>query len=313
MNNLQGFLLSVYASGDFKLEVEVDISRLKEKEYQKFVEKLQDLLSSIDRTYAIRRVRGGKRIQESYKWRPRLRVLRFSPFPSRYTTIMKQLRAEVYSKLLPSTCFIVEQMGNRNVFFLPKGRAPYLFEEVEKINKEKLARVSEDIREFTTGEWFLKIKELLKSYGIDPSVLDARDFSPGKLSLSVVPIDFSYSVDSDSFFTGDIREKHKRGLEALRIHIEEKHREYLDAILKEIESRVKEIISARRFRGGKKKLSDLIDICEGAGLGRVNEALLKPLMEICTAMKANREGLSERYFGTRNLSEGVEKTIRQLL
>jgi hypothetical protein len=40
---------------------------------------------------------------------------------------------------------------------------------------------------------------------------------------------------------------------------------------------------------------------------------LKPLKEICTAKSDKREELTERFFGTKSLSEGVEKTIRELL
>jgi hypothetical protein len=229
--------------------------------------------------------------------------------------VLKNLRSYVYVGLIPATCFVVEQIGPRYVYFLPKGRAPFLLEAVDKINTETLAKLREEIEEFKGSDDFLGIKQLLQSYGLDPRVLDDADFSMGKFSMAAVPVDFGYSVDADDFFAKDVREKHKRGLEVLRSQIQEKHKEYVAAILKEILSRLGAIVSAKKLTGMRvtKKIDDLMEICEGSGLTKVNEVLLKPLKEICTAKSDKREELTERFFNTKNLSEGVEKTIRELI
>jgi len=319
MNNLQGFLLSIHTVNESRLEVEVDTSQLKWDEYQKLVEDLQDLLNSIDEEHSVRtELMKGRSLRARYRRvsvDDRRRNLRFSPLPSKYSNILKNLRSYVYIDLVPSTCFCVEQIGPRRVYFLPKGMAPLLLEAVDRINKETLGKIRDEIEEFKAGNYFLRIKQLLMSYGLDPRILDTEDFSIGNFSMAAVPVDFGYSVEADDFFAKDVREKHKRGLEALRSQIEEKHKEYVSAILKEILSRLGAIVSANKFTGMKvtKKIDELMEICEGCGLTRVNEVLLKPLKEICTAKRDKREELTEGFFGTKNLSEGVEKTIREFL
>ena len=316
---LQGFLVSMHTTHEVALEVEVDTSSLKWDEYRKLVEELEDRLHDIDLDHSVRSKRmKGRSLKARYRRiaaDDRQRKLRFSPLPSKYSTLLKNLRAYIYTGLIPSTCFCLEKVAARKLYFLPKGMAPYLLEVVDKMNTETLAKANAEIAEFVKGNEYFGLIQLLHKYGLERDALDEADFNIRDFSVDILPVDFGYSIDMDDFYARETRMEHRRGLEALRRQVAEKHREYVSDVVRDIMARLTPIIAAKSRRGMKvkRKLDRLIDICEGSGLGSISDEILRPLSEICSARTYKREALIEKHFGTRNLLEGVEKAMRELM
>ena len=315
---LQGFLVSIHTGHEAALEVEVDTSRLKWDEYQKLVEVLEDRLHEIDLDYSVRsKMVRGRTLRAQYKRvavEDRRRKLRFSPLPSTYSNQIRNLRTYIYTSLIPSTCFCLEKVAARKLYFLPKGVAPHLLEVLDKINTETIAKTNKEIQKFTQGNEYFGIIQLLHKHELDTTALSQANFTIRDFAMDILPIDFGYSIDVDDFYAQKTRIEHKKGLEALRRQIEDKHKQYVAEMMQDVLKRLTPIIVAKSYRGlkVKQKLSGLIDICEGAGLVAISEEVLQPLMEICAARTYAREELVEKYFGTRNLLEGVEKAMREL-
>jgi len=311
---LQGFLVSIHATQEVTLEVEVDTSGLKWDEYQKLVEALEDRLHDIDREHSVRTTRG-RTLKARYKriaLDDRRRKLSFSPLPSKYSNLLKNQRAYIYTGLIPATCFCLEKVGARKLYFLPKGMAPYLLEVLDKMNTETIAKANKEIEKFTKGKEYFGLVQLLHKYGLDTGVLSNASFVIGDFTADILPINFGYSIDVDDFYAQQARIKHKKGLEALRRQIEQKHSEYVAEAMQDIMRRLTPIIAAKRRVRVKQKLGSLIDVCEGAGLNAISEEVLQPLLEICTARTYKRQELTEKHFGTKNLLGGVEKSMKEL-
>jgi len=313
---LQGFLVSIHTTHEATLEVEVDTSALKWDKYQNLVEALEDRLHDIDREYSVRsKMTRGRTLKAKYKRiaiDDRSRKLRFSPLPSKYSNLLKNQRAYIYKGLIPTTCFCLEKVSARKIYFLPKGMAPYLLEVVDKMNTETIAKTNKEIDKFVQGSEYFDLVQLLHKHGLDTNVLSNASFVIGDFTVDILPVNFGYSIDVDDFYAQQARIKHKKGLEALRRQIEQKHQEYVVEVMQDIMRKLTPIIAAKRRVKVKQKLGRLIDICEGSGLNAVSEEVLQPLLKICTAKAYKREELTEKHFGTKNLYEGVEKTMKEL-
>jgi hypothetical protein len=53
-----------------------------------------------------------------------------------------------------------------------------------------------------------------------------------------------------------------------------------------------------------------MEICDSLGLGNISEKVITPLREIVQVRASERADLTEKLFGTRNLKEAVEKTLK---
>jgi len=245
----------------------------------------------------------------------RRRRLIFSPFPSKYRNLLRHTRDYVYG-LVARYCLVLETIGNRKVYFLPKHLAPFFVEAVEEVNQRVLEPLRKDVEKFRGSNEYLRIKQILFKRGVDPRVLDEAPFHIGNYAIDVLPVDFSYSIEGDAVFTRMKATEALRGVDALRAQIERKRREYATKAVSEAVSRIVEL--AGRLRGvgrGKwlpKKVDELAGMCEDLGMGDVVEKVLKPLREICSAKPHQRKKLSEKYFGTEDVKEGVSKALEGL-
>jgi len=130
---LNGFLIDVRTVSEDNLMVEVDASNISWSEYKALVEELEDLLSAIDTEYSARSwLVKGRGLKASYRRvsaEDRRRKLRFVPFPSKFVNILKNTRAYIYG-LVSDYCLVLEKVGNRKVYLLPKELTPLFLETV---------------------------------------------------------------------------------------------------------------------------------------------------------------------------------------
>jgi hypothetical protein len=291
------------------LEVEVDCSHIDVKEYRELISELQDLLNIIDEKHSVRGIRTRyKRVNIE----ERKKRIRFSPFPSKFGTLLKNTRKYVY-ELMAENCLDIESAGKRKVYLLPKRLAPMFVEAVDRVNEEIMEPLKMQVENFRKSEDYLKIEQCLSNHKVDTTVLKTSTFPVGNLTIDILPVDFSYNLNADEAYAE--MSKTTRGIEILKREIEKKQREYASTALSNVASRILELAEAlteprRKVRNAEEKVEKLMEICESLGLRKVKEEVLNPLKKVCMARPYQRPKLAEELFQTKNLKEGVEKKLK---
>ncbi len=315
--SLNGFIVDVRTVSESNLELEIDASKVSWEAYKKLVDELGDVLSEVDERWSARSwlVRG-RSVRGRFRRvtaEDRRRILRFSPLPSSYSNILKNTRTYMYS-LVADNCLVLEQVGTRKVYLLPRPMAPLLVEGVDKINREVIEPLRKNITEFKDGEDYLKIEQLLFRHGIDPTVLRTAPFNVGDFIVDVLPVDFGYSVNGDDVYDKIRREETRRGLDLLKAQLARKHREYALNAVSDITRRIVDLASGielrRRTHDLEGKLDALKEICDSLGLGDISGKVIAPLRQIVQVRASERPDLTEKLFGTRNLKEAVENALK---
>jgi len=317
--SLRGFIIDVRTVHESNLEVEVDCSHIDWEEYKAFVEELEDLLGVIDEEHSVKSwLVKGRSLRARYRRvsaEDRRRRLRFSPFPSKFSNLLKNTRAYVYG-LVAENCLVLEQVGRRKVYLLPKHLAPFFVEAVDRINSEVIKPLREEVEEFRRSDEYLKIEQCLYSHKVNPAVLKTAVFQIGEYVVDVLPVDFGYSVDADEVYAKMKRAKAVKGLEILKRQIEKRLREYAFGAVSDLIKRVVEMAEGlergAKIRNAAEKVEKLIEISDSLDLKEISEGVLKPLKRICEARSRKRKRLSEKLFGKPSLSEGVKEVLKTL-
>jgi hypothetical protein len=317
--SLNGFLIDVWNPSESSLEVEIDCSGISWEEYRSLIVELEDLLSDIDERHSARSwLVKGRGLKGKYKRitaEDRRRHLRFSPFPSKFSNVLRNTRAYVY-ELVSSNCLLLEAVGRRKVWLLPKQLAPSFLEIIDGLNEDVIKPLREGIEEFRKSDDYLRIKQCLFRHNVDPSVLDRADFHISDYVVDVLPVDFGYSVDADEVYAKMDRNKAARGLEVLRRQVERRRREYMVNVVSDVVRRITEFTELLTRKGGwrnaGKKVEKLMSMCSALGLEDVNRKVLEPLKKICDARYYQRPKLVRELFGAENLKDAVERALKDV-
>jgi len=312
---LEGFLIDVHTVSEENLSVEVDCSHINWDAYRQLIVDLEDILSSIDERHSVRSwLVKGRSLKARYKRvaaEDRRRRLRLSPFPSKFQNVLTNTRAYIYA-LVQQNCLVLETVGNRKVYLLPKLMAPAFVELIDRINEEIIGPLRKDIEEFRSGPDYLKIEQCLHKHGLDPNVLRVAYFGIGRFRVEVLPVDFGYNID-EAYAKMD-RERAARGLEILKEQIERRQREYMMTAAKDILLRLtamaEEFDESKNLRYFKGRLEKLMELCASLGMTRVVEEFLRPIREICDEPKDKRGDLLRERFGTASLKEAAENFLQ---
>jgi hypothetical protein len=312
--SLNGFICDIHCVGESNLEVEVDCSRIDVNEYKELIMELEDLLNTIDEKHSVRGIRARYRRVNAEE---RKRLLRFSPFPSKFGTILKNTRIYIY-ELMAENCLVLESAGKRKVYLLPKQLAPIFVEAVDRVNEEIMKPLKMQVEDFRQSDDYLRIQQCLYNHKIDPTVLKTSTFPLGNFTIDILPVDFGYSLDADEVYAKMSQEKTTKGLEILKREIEKKQREYALSAVSDVARRILDLSEAlteprRKVRSATEKVDKLMEICESLGLRKVNEEVLRPLKKVCRARHHQRPKLAEELFGEKSLREGVDKELKRLL
>lgn len=319
--SLSGFICDVHCASESNLELEFDCSHIDWDEYRELILELEDLLSSIDEDHSVRswlvKGRGLRARYRRVSAEDRRRRLHFSPFPSRFVNVLKNTRTYVYN-LVAENCLVLESVGRRKVYLLPKHLAPFFVEAIERINEEVIKPLRKEIEDFRQSDDYLKIQQCLYSHKVDPTILKTAVFPIGNFVVDVLPMDFGYSVDLDEAYAKMRRTRATKGLEILKRQIERRQREYALSAVSDVVNRILEMAEGlggkgRKVRHAVKKVDELMEICDSLGLREMNERVLKPLKKVCEAKYYQRPQLAEELFGEKNLKEGVDKELKRFL
>jgi hypothetical protein len=282
-------------------------------EYKELVRELEDLLNTIDEKHSVRGIRARYRRVTAEE---RKRRLRFSPFPSKLGTLLKNTRTHIY-ELMAENCLILESAGKRKIYLLPKQLAPLFVEAVDRVNMEVIEPLKREIEDFRQSEDYLKVQQCLYNHKVDPTILKTSVFPIGNFIIDILPVDFDYSIDADVVYTKMSQEKTTKGLEILKREIEKKQREYALSAVSDVARRILDLAETlteprRKVRNATEKVDKLMEICESLGLRKVNEEVLRPLKKVCRARHHQRPKLAEELFGEKSLKDGVDKKLKSI-
>jgi len=314
---LDGFLIDLYSPSVSLLEVEVDCSHLDWDTYKDLIVKLEDLLSDIDERHSVKsKLVRGRSLSARYRRvsaEDRRRRLRFSPLPSKYSNLLANTKAYIY-RLVDEFCVVLEEMKNRKLYLLPKATAPAFLEVIDEINREIVDRVNREIREFVGSDDFMSIEAVLANHNIDPSILRLKPYIVYRYRVSLLPVDFGYSINGDMVYQQMERRKAMKGLELLRRQIEEEYRRYAENIVRELTSKLVEIAEAydnprRKMKALLRRLRRLRDVSASLELKDMT-TLIDDILEILEtrSLKERTSKMIEK-FNTTSLKEAVSRRL----
>jgi len=182
---------------------------------------------------------------------------------------------------------------------------------------EVIEPLRKEIEDFRQTDDYLKVQQCLYDHNVDPTILKTSVFQIGSFIIDILPVDFSYSIDSDDVYA-KMGGKATSGLEILKREIEKKQREYALSAVSDMVKRILNLAETlaeprKKVRSATEKVDKLMEICESLGLNKVNEKVLKPLKKVCRARHYQRSKLAEELFGEKSLRDGVDKELKRLL
>lgn len=175
---MSGIIPIVYCPSEALLSVDLDVTGLfTSSEYMAWKEDVEDLLYQIDVAYALKSsMVKGRRIRASYKTvmtqfgKQRIRIINISPYPSRFNTILSNIRTKIYGSqittgILPKYGEVIAQVqkGSQVVklYLVPSSNITKLNDEIDALNK-KLDELQHSIEEYENSYDFDKIIGKLK-------------------------------------------------------------------------------------------------------------------------------------------------------
>jgi len=317
---LRGIHIAVHSPTEERLTVQIE--GLPPDKFRSLAMALEDYFLVVDDAFKETFVRGrgwkgrGRRVSA----RNRIRVLRFSPFPSRFSNILRSIRRDIYIEL-HKNCLVLEgtQYGGykQNIYILPYANAPAFMSFVEEKNRE-IDGLNDRIKRFRETRYFEDLKEILKAHNVQVNLngnWNIEHLSLDATPLALEPTTVKQLVEEDyKKMFNRLEDEEKRGLEALHAELERKRRELVikgvEDIRRKIETVVKRIVGAKKLRPEtvKKDIARLRRLAVSVGLEAIASTVIDPLAEVVD----NPEKAME-VFGTKNLSEGIDGRIKGLI
>ncbi len=285
---LEGFLVTCHPVSEDRMSFNLDISDIagEKPRLMEFLDDLSDLLGEIDHVYVSEKKGAEKRLR-GRSLRARYRVIRkpsravfvrFSPYPSRFSNILRSLRQKLYMDVLPSHAITLQTVQleyyARNLYLLPYSKAPHFMETIEDLNKT-IQQLNTDIGEYHEGTDFTqRIKDLLKRFEIRPEALDQRVQLP-LFRAELTPIALSHQT-----IEGLVEEKYKEGFENVKKQLDEQRRELITATVGKLKEQldyiVKNLIEAKKAEAAERQLKELNDLTNDLGLKYISNTIIIP-------------------------------------
>jgi hypothetical protein len=266
---LRGFLVSIHCPSEEYLMVTIDCSALNPSVYMRLVAELQDLLSEMDLAHAEGEIRG-RSLKARYRRvtaGERLRLLKFSPFPSRVVNTLKYVRAKAY-ELLNDYCIKVTSLESglyrENVYILPENLAEKFIDEIHMLDSEV-----DEVRRFVKNFDYSGIELLLSRYDLE---LPRKSFSIPNIRVDLLPIALELAIEEWARKSENVKQLLVKKQQELVKNAIEDIQKRLEPILKAMEGEVK-------LRKLKEKLEQIKSIAEGLGLKALSDSVIVPLIQ----------------------------------
>ena len=321
---VNGFLLNYSLPTEDLLNVTVNLSDIAKTKYGGLIWKLKDLLSSVDKEYTDREIRG-RTLRGRYPRRSRFQ--RFSPYPSNFSNRLKSLRRDWYDALARFTVVLTksEQVGAgwkraRNLYLLPFEKAADL-QLVRKELNQKIEALRDDMREYEKSDNWKKIFKALKKISGDKV-----ESTPAKIhdvDLEMYPLSFDATVFKSVIQTRkqkvleeiekrrqatltEIDEKKRADMERLENErakaeeeilkeLEEKRQDLIETVIMDLQGRLAELmthltlVSAKKFskqtaKSVSNSLETIKSLSESVGLKRFVEGYTDSSLKLIEAL-----------------------------
>lgn len=317
---LRGIHVACHVPTEERLTLQIE--RLPPDKFRSLAMDLEDYFLVVDDAFKETFIRGrgwkgrGRRITA----KSRVRVLKFSPFPSRFSNILRSIRRDIYVEL-HRLCLVLEgqQYGGykHNIYILPYTYAPQFMVFIQAKNKE-IDELNKRLIAFKQTSYFEDLKTVLQKHDVRVNLngnwhVDHINVDVTPLALEPMAVKELVEEEYKTMFT-KLKDQEKRGLEALHNELERKRRELVVKGVENIQSKigtiVKRIVSAKKLKPKivKKDLERLRRLSVSVGLESVASTVIDPLAQVVD----NPEKAME-LFGTKNISEAVDGRIRGLI
>jgi len=268
---LKGFFLILRCPTEEGLHVTIDASMLPPATFISLIHRLQDELRDIDEFYAedADRLRGRSvraLHRRLFHVDERHRILRFSPFPSRYLNQLKIVRRYLY-EAVHRHAIVIQSESRRNIYLLPEEMAEVFLREVEKLNGI-LERVEGSVKAFTHTRIFDSISDILEGVGL-PEL--PRVFHVGRIQAQLLPV----SVEPGAI--EEWAERSPRVAYAVRQAQEELVSRAVEDLRRKLEPLVKRLVAQRRLEKIAEELRRLEGLATQLGLSSIARTVIAPL------------------------------------
>lgn len=317
---LRGIHIAVHSPTEERLTVQIE--RLSPDAFRSLAADLEDWFLVVDDKYKETYVKGrgwrgrGKRISQ----KSRIRVLRFSPFPSRFSNILRTVRRDIYVEIRRN-CLVLEgeKYGGyrQNIYILPYANAPAFMNKIQAQNKE-IDDLNKKIEKFKQTHYFADLKAILQKHNVRITLngewkVEHLTIDATPLALEPTTVKDMVEKDYQKLFKR-LEEDERKGLEALHEELENKRKELVVKGVENLQSKitaiVQKIVATKKLRvkSVKEELEKIRRIAVSVGLESVASTVIDPLSQVVE----NPEKAME-VFGTKNLSEGINGRIKGLL
>jgi hypothetical protein len=317
---LRGIHVAVHVPTEERLTVQIE--GLTPDQFRSLAADLEDWFAVVDEKYKETFIRGrgwkgrGKRVSE----KKRMRVLRFSPFPSRFSNILRIVRRDLYEEL-HRNCLVLEgeQYGGyrQNIYILPYANAPAFMAAVQRKNQE-IDELNRRIREFQQTSYYAELKDILERHNVKLQLngnwqLEHVSIDATPLALEPTTVKEIVEKEYRRLFK-KLEEEERRGLEALNEELERKRRELVVKGIENIEKKITTIVN--RIVAGKKlkpktvkeDLARIRRLAVSVGLESIAASVIDPLATV-----VDNPDKAMEIFGTKDLNVGVNGRIKALL
>jgi len=290
---LRGIHVSVHCPTEERLMVQIE--GLSPDKFRKLAVALEDYFTVVDEAFkeTWTKGRGWKGRGRRVTARSRIRVLRFSPFPSRFSNILRTVRANIYREL-HRQCVVIEgsQYGGykQNIYLLPYTNAPSFMNFIERQNKI-IDDLNNKIADFQKTSYWQDIKGIFQRYNVPCSLLNRvwaiRHIRVDTMMLMLEPRTVEELVEQEyKKMFEKLKEEERRGLELLNRELERQRRELVvkavENLEKQIQSIVKKIVASEKLNvnKAKKELTRLRKLATDVGLEMLATTTIDPLMQV---------------------------------
>lgn len=318
---LQGIHLSIHVPTEERLTVQIE--GLTPKPFRDLAVALEDWMVTVDDEYKKKATRGrgwkgrGKRITAE----TRVRVLKFSPFPSSFGNVLRTVRKNLYVTV-HKHCLVLEghQQGGykHNIYILPYGNAPAFMNDLE-VENTSIDDLNEKVAEFQKTSAFGEVKQILRRFGVDIVLarktwnIEHATFDATPLALEPATVKQTVEEEYQRMFK-TLEEHEKRGLEALQEELERKRKQLVIKGIENLKRKITNIctrITAHSKKNPKKVKADLERlrrIAVSVGLESIATTVIDPLREVIDDPEK-----AVKLFGTKAISTAIDSRIANLI
>ena len=284
---------------------------------------LEDWFVVVDEKHKEKSTRGrgwqgrGKKISEQ----SRVRLIRFSPFPSSFSNVLRTIRRDIYEDL-HEYCLVLEGEVHggykQNIYILPYANAPAFMGKLQARNKI-IDDLNTKIASFLTSKEYMDIVDILKRFNQERVLervtwhLEHISFDATPLALEPAAVKQMVEGEYAKMFR-KLSDDEQRGLQALEHELEQKRQELVvkgvENLRKRIENLARRIVAASKKDPSKvrEELQRLRGLATSVGLEAIATGVIDPLAQV-----VDDPDKVMATFGTNDISSVVNNRIKSLI